>query len=450
MFCSKCGHQLADDAKFCSVCGQKVENVKEENAQEVGENGTPVRENAQQQYQQQAQQSSYTEGKQEYAGEEERVNWKEYFTMENIERFAPFAAVLPLGLWLISGIFGLLSAIPVVGMVFHIATVILKLVFVIASIAATVGLIYIAVTKKDMSSVYTWIAPVGSFLGAIACLGIALDWGVVAWICGIVSVLLGLEFVARIVIGNQPMDSKFDPAGAAGEYKKYYQDYKAKYATTKDLERAGVVDPENSKFDGAGIELLGYMLLSALVSVITCGIAAPWMICKIYRWKTSHTVINGKRLTFTGSGASLLGHWILWELLSVVTCGIYAFFAHVALRKWELKNTYIEGEPIVANGNESYFDGGSFTYFGYGLLGGLLLLLTCGIAYPWVMAMLQKWDTKHQVINNRRLAFSGSGLGFLGEYIIIFLLTVITCGIYAPWGTVRMNKYIVRNTDFIS
>ena len=174
------------------------------------------------------------------------------------------------------------------------------------------------------------------------------------------------------------------------------------------------------------------------------------MICKIYKWRVSHTVINGKRLTFTGTGVSLLGHWILWEILTVITLGIYALFAHVALRKWELSNTFIEGEPIVANGKESYFDGGSFAYFGYGFIGVLLLLITCGLAYPWVMAMLQKWDTKHQVINRRRLVFSGTGLGFLGEYIIIVLLSLITCGIYAPWGKVRMNKYIVRHTDFVN
>lgn len=174
------------------------------------------------------------------------------------------------------------------------------------------------------------------------------------------------------------------------------------------------------------------------------------MICKIYKWRLSHTVINGKRLTFTGSGGSLLGHWILWEILTVITCGIYGLFVHVALRKWELQHTYIDGEPIVANGNESYFDGGSMAYVGYSLLGGLLLAVTCGLAYPWVMAMIQKWDTKHQVINRRRLEFSGSGLGFLGEYLIILIFTVITCGIYAPWGTVRMNKYIISHTDFVN
>ena len=115
-----------------------------------------------------------------------------------------------------------------------------------------------------------------------------------------------------------------------------------------------------------------------------------------------------------------------------------------------MSHTFIENEPVLAGENESCFDGGSLEYLGYGLLSGVLLMITCGLSYPWVMAMLQRWDTKHQVINRRRLVFSGSGLGFLGEYLIIFILTVITCGLYAPWGTVRMNKYIIRNTDFVS
>lgn len=153
---------------------------------------------------------------------------------------------------------------------------------------------------------------------------------------------------------------------------------------------------------------------------------------------------------FTGNGASLLGHWILWEILCIVTCGIYGLFMYVALRKWTMSHTYIEGEPISPNGNDSYFDGDVFSYVGYSIVSALILMVTCGLAYPWVMAMIQKWDTGHQVINGRRLAFSGSGAGFLGEYLIIFILSIITCGIYAPWGTVRMNKYIIRHTDFVA
>ena len=206
----------------------------------------------------------------------------------------------------------------------------------------------------------------------------------------------------------------------------------------------------DTKFDGSGVELLGYIILATIICVVTCGIAAPWMICLVYKWKVSHTVINGKRFTFTGNGASLLGHWILWYFLTIITLGIYGFFTYVALRKWTISHTYIEGEPVYADVNKSEFVGNSFAYLGYSILGGLILLVTCGLAYPWVMAMLQKWDTEHQVINGRRFSFSGSGMGFLGEYLIIFLLSVITCGIYAPWGIVRINRYIVKHTSFTS
>lgn len=450
MFCRKCGYQLADDAKFCPGCGEKVvQDVVNENVESVNN----VVENSQPQYEETS--HNYGDDNSGNNGEDEKINWKEFLTMENIEKFAPIATLIPLAMAVVCGVLGgilfaTVGKLSVGYTVCKIIIVLLKALFVIATVGATAGLVYVAVNKKDMSNINTWITPAGTLFAVISCLGIAFGWGVVSWIFGVAAVVMGLEFIARIVIAGMPMESPMNPGAAVKTYKKYYNDYKAKYPTTKDLEKAGIVDPENSKFDGAGIELLGYSILATIVCGITCGIAAPWMICKIYKWRVCHTVINGKRLTFTGSGGSLLGHWILWVILTVITCGIYGFFVHVALRKWEISHTFIEDEPILAGGNESYFDGGSFVYFGYGLLSALLLMITCGLSYPWVMTMLQKWDTKHQVINRRRLVFSGSGLGFLGDFLIIFIFSVITCGIYAPWGTVRMNKYIVRHTDFVS
>lgn len=443
MFCSRCGHQLSDDAKFCPACGQKIRGKEVTNEEETGAKGIAQNQKEEQGYEDE------TNGAK--TDKSEKISWKEYLTIDNTERYAPIAALIPVAMAVIACLMGVLfDWIQVIRPVIKILWFILEAIFVFATIDATVGLAYIAVKKKDVANVHSWITPLGTGMAVVSCFGIAFDWGAIAWIFGSISVILGLEFMARIVIGNQPMDSPFNPTEAFAAYKKYYRDYREKYMTGEASKENGTTSVENSKFDGAGIELLGYALLTILVSAITCGIGAPWMICNIYKWKVQHTLINGRRLTFTGTGGSLLGHWILWEVLTIVTCGIYGFFAHVALRKWELKHTYIEGEPIVANGNESYFDGGSLAYFGYGLLSALLLTITCGLAYPWIMAMLQRWDTSHQVINRRRLVFSGSGLGFLGEYIIIFLLSVLTCGIYAPWASVRMNRYIIRNTNFVN
>lgn len=417
MFCRFCGREITGKEEFCPGCGQRVTGVET--------NGTE---------------------------NEEKKNWKDYITMDHIERFAPAAALVPLGMALVVGIIGgILFLIFPWGVGRGVANVIvflLKAIFCVTTLGATVGLSYVVVKEKDMANIWAWIAPAATFCAFISCISIAFSWNIVAWIFGLIAFVIGLELLARITIAGNSMDSKMDPAVALETYKGFYQSYREKYPTTKDLERAGAVDTENSYFDGNGIELLGYTLLATIISVVTCGIATPWMICKLNKWRLEHTVINGKRLTFNGTGGSLLGHWILWEILTIITCGIYGFFTYVALRKWELNHIFIDGEPIIPNQTTSYFDGNSFEFLGYGLLGGLLLCVTCGIAYPWVMCMIQKWDTKHQVINGRRLVFSGSGLGFLGEYIIIALLSLITCGIYAPWGTVRMNKYIIKNTDF--
>lgn len=436
MYCKFCGNQLDGKPAFCPMCGHPMQYDQGE-SQGGGSDQSGFANNG------------FSGG----SGQGQKKTWQKYLTPDNIERYAPAAALIPLAMAVVVGVIGALLGLVFFGFgpgygVYRLIMTILKIVFCAAALGAAAGLVYVAVKTKNVANVWVWVAPVAVLCAFIACLGIAFSWTAVAWIFGILSFVVGLEMLSRITLSGNRMDTPVNPGGAFETYGQFYKAYKEKYPSTKDMERAGVVSSADSYFDGSGLELWGYLLLTWLVSMITCGIAAPWMICKIYQWRISHTVVNGKRFTFDGSGASLLGHWILWEFLTIITCGIYAFFAHVALRKWELSHTYIEGEPVLPNANVSYFDGNSFQYFGYGLLGGLLMVLTCGIATPWVMCMLQGWDTKHQIINNRRLAFSGTGLGFLGEYIIIVLLSLITCGIYTPWGIVRQNKYIIRHTDF--
>lgn len=478
MFCSNCGNKLDEGVKFCTNCGTKVERpsaeepkveepkVEEPRVEEPKVEESKVEEPKVEEIKPEPI-PAYTDNNSgnnsgntnannsNNANNSKSFNWKEYFTKENIERFAPAAALLPLAMAIVVGIlsgvlFSTVGSYGVGRVICRIIVGLLKFLFVAVTIGAAAGLIYVAVNFKDKNLVKTWVAPAVVVVAALSCIGIAFHWSVFAWITGIVAVIMGIEFLARIVIANQPMDSDVQPATAVEAYKQYYKNYRAKYPTSKDLEKNGYSGTNNSFFDGPGIELFGYTILTGLVSAVTCGIAAPWMICMVYKWRMQHTVINGRRLTFTGIGTALFGHWILWEILTIVTCGIYGFFVPVALRKWQLKNTFIEGEPVVVNAEVSFFDGGTAGFIGYTLLGSLILTITCGLAYPWVMVMMQKWDTKHQVINGRRLAFTGTGLGFLGEYIIIFLLTIITCGIYSAWGQVRMYKYITRHTDFIN
>ncbi|MBP5284324.1 MAG: DUF898 family protein, partial [Treponema sp.] len=367
MKCSKCGNPLEPGAVFCPSCGEKVE--AQQSAGDANAAGTS--------YSSAASDQNTQGGASNGSVKKEKIDIKSYLTPENIERFGPAASVIPLAMGVVVFIFGtilgsVLSHIPVVSVVFGLLVFLLKAVFVLVPAAATAYLVKIAL-GRNTSSVNTWIAPAATALAPVSCICKAAGADTAAFIIGIIPVVVGLELIARITIKGEPMDSAFDPAGAVNTYKKYIADYRAAHPTTKELEKAGIEDPEHSKFDGSGAELFGLVLLTGIVSGITCGIAAPWMICKVYKWRIDHTVINNRRLKFTGTGGDLLGKWILWEILTIITCGIYGFFVHVALRKWELQHTLVEDDPL---GVPSDYDGTTGEYVGYSIFSGIMCTLT--------------------------------------------------------------------------
>jgi uncharacterized membrane protein YjgN (DUF898 family) len=96
----------------------------------------------------------------------------------------------------------------------------------------------------------------------------------------------------------------------------------------------------SSYFDGGLLQLIGWSLLGAIVTIFTLGIGYPWALCMVFGWKTRHTVIEGKRLEFNGTGIQLFGNWIKWWLLCIVTIGIYTFWLGIALEKWKVKHTF--------------------------------------------------------------------------------------------------------------
>lgn len=472
MFCQNCGQEITANDAFCPNCGQPVKQADTGYANPNPNPNPNLNSNFNQnQNQNQNFNNSVGGNAGSNAGGGDKKDWKAYVTPENIERFAPAATIAPLAMALVVGIvfnviLFILGRIPVIGMVLFIVSILLKVVFCVASLAATAGLVYVIVTKNKVSSVWAWLTTVATLFAFISCLCIAFSWGIPAWIFGILSVVCGIDMFGRITLAGNPIDTQINPSISFAAYKEYYRLYKEKYPAKEKQPQpqqmggqmynvpapvapAAPIDRmSESYFDGKGIELFGYWLLGSLLISVTCGIATPWVICMVYKWRMDHTYINGRKLTFNGTGISLLGHWILWEILTIITCGIYGYFTYVAVKKWELSHTYLDGEPIIPDAKTSYFDGNSFEYLGYSILGGLLTTITCGIFFPWYMCILQTWESSHSVVNSHRMKFEGKGLAFLGQYLLILLLTVITCGIYLPWGICKMNRYITKNIYF--
>lgn len=100
----------------------------------------------------------------------------------------------------------------------------------------------------------------------------------------------------------------------------------------------------------------------------------------------------------------------------------------------------------MANNNESRFDGGLLGMIGTYIVAALIVFFTLGIGVPWAVVYKQKWETRHTIINGRRLTFDGTGGQLFGKYILWFLLTIITIGIYSFWLTIKMKQWVVSHT----
>ena len=149
-----------------------------------------------------------------------------------------------------------------------------------------------------------------------------------------------------------------------------------------------------SEFKGRTIQLIGWRLLGALISVVTFGICMPWAHCMVMRWETNHTYIDGKQLHFDGKGGQLFGRYLLWGLLTIVTIGIFGLFVPVKMRKWRAGHTRLATEaektpvpttvaaakaaPVSAPEapTDTTSKGGIIAGF---VIAGVLLLVLCGL-----------------------------------------------------------------------
>lgn len=89
-------------------------------------------------------------------------------------------------------------------------------------------------------------------------------------------------------------------------------------------------------------------------------------------------------------------------------------------------------------------------YLGLMIISYLLIAVSFGLAFPWVVVNVQKWKAKNTLIEGRQIEFVGSGGELFGKFIIWYFLTLITFGIYTLWMTVKMQGWIVENHQFKS
>jgi uncharacterized membrane protein YjgN (DUF898 family) len=62
--------------------------------------------------------------------------------------------------------------------------------------------------------------------------------------------------------------------------------------------------------------------------------------------------------------------------------------------------------------------------------------------------MIYSWETKHTVINGKRLKFDGTGIQLFGTWMKWLALCIITLGIYSFWVAIDLKKWQTKHTYF--
>lgn len=103
---------------------------------------------------------------------------------------------------------------------------------------------------------------------------------------------------------------------------------------------------------------------------------------------------------------------------------------------------------IMATTGVSYYDGGFWGGLGARLAASLMTVFTLGIAFPWAICYLYRFEAEHTVVDGHRLTFDGRGGQLIGKWIIWLLLSIITLGIYLLYVDVAVKKWHTQHLHF--
>lgn len=268
---------------------------------------------------------------------------------------------------------------------------------------------------------------------------------VLAIVFSALAVGLGIFYIAVFFHPNTDMDAIAPylarPVKISTHNKKQAASAASKPAATSAARRLAFT--QTSEFGGKAIPYFFIGVAVKLGSLLSLGIAYPFLFCWRLKWVTKHTKVDGQQLVFDGNGIQLIGRYLLWILLCVVTLGIYLiFFMPLNWNRWETKHTHF----LHAQGGESHFDGHIWQLFGVRLLTRFVTLITLGLGSFWAHCYRERWYAKHTVYDGVRIAFHGKGWQYFLKKIVWLLLTVVTIGIYGLFLGQRVKRWTISYT----
>ena len=163
-------------------------------------------------------------------------------------------------------------------------------------------------------------------------------------------------------------------------------------------------------------------------------------------------------LQFTGQAGEYFRIWIVNLCLSVVTLGIYSAWAKVRRKRYFYGSTLLEGAAFEYLGNPVAILKGRLIVLAalvvYGLLDkihalvSIALLITIAAVLPWVIQRALQFNARNSTHRNLRFGFRGSKMDIFGLLLIGGLLIPVTLGLAYPYYLSKKRRIFVDNSSY--
>lgn len=205
------------------------------------------------------------------------------------------------------------------------------------------------------------------------------------------------------------------------------------------------------EFTGSRHELLGIIVRGYLLMIPTIGLYRFWQTTWKRRFYWQNTVIDGEPLEYTGTPAQLLiGFFFALAfflpiyvtlftlsmqdtdlvLLGYLAIGTAIWFlsgyAIYRARDFRLARTLWRGIRFDQKGN-------AWAYALRRFIWSIVVVLTLGIAYPWMASSLWRYRYRHTWYGNRKFEIGGNWKAFAGPYFGALALNLLSIGGTVFW-----------------
>lgn len=218
-----------------------------------------------------------------------------------------------------------------------------------------------------------------------------------------------------------------------------------------------------------GIHFIALLLRAAVLELLTLGLYRFWLTNDIRRFLWSHTSLEGERLEYAGHGHELfsgfLGAFAILVVLSACIYGpsqlldaawvryatvpLFFFLRQVATyqaRRYRLSRT-------LWRGTRFWMDGSAFSFAARAILWDIAVLLSLGLAWPWRVAALERYQLGNSGYGVMPGRFEGEGAILFRRVAWIWVVMMIplgclaylaiTTGVALDWSTDVSNETLV-------